>query len=375
MSLNITALIISHGFQRDYEIGFVNGIALAGVDVTLIGGDDTYDSRLHPRVRNLIFYRRNYKNTNRKFRQKLIDLGLYHFRLLAYIATHRFDTIHIIGGFYYSHVLYGIIEPLFMRLFANPVVETVHNLLPHDRHTRWNYWVHRMIYSVPNILVVHTEKMKSGLVERFGVAQEKIVVMQHGVNDLLEPEVPVSELKHQPRNTSKVRMLCFGAVRRYKGHDLLIDAMNLLDDGFELLIAGVSRDGEYQAELEEMVSRNSNREQIQWRLGFVPDADVAKLLHEADVVVLPYRHIDQSGVLFKALGLGCPVIATDVGSFRDYITAETGIIAEAISAEALRDACLTFRSRRSQYDRDTIRSFAEQFLWSRTVKATLPAYY
>ena len=48
---------------------------------------------------------------------------------------------------------------------------------------------------------------------------------------------------------------------------------------------------------------------------FVPDAQVAPLFRRADLAVLPYREIDQSGVLFTALGAGTPLVLSAVGGF------------------------------------------------------------
>jgi glycosyltransferase involved in cell wall biosynthesis len=50
---------------------------------------------------------------------------------------------------------------------------------------------------------------------------------------------------------------------------------------------------------------------------FVPDAELAGYLRRADVVALPYRNIDQSGVLFSALAFGKPIVMSDVGGFSE----------------------------------------------------------
>jgi glycosyltransferase involved in cell wall biosynthesis len=48
---------------------------------------------------------------------------------------------------------------------------------------------------------------------------------------------------------------------------------------------------------------------------FVTDAELAGVLRRADLITLPYREIDQSGVLYAALGLGRPLLLSDVGGF------------------------------------------------------------
>jgi len=54
---------------------------------------------------------------------------------------------------------------------------------------------------------------------------------------------------------------------------------------------------------------------------FVPDAQVGALFRRADLAVLPYREIDQSGVLFTALGAGTPLVLSAVGGFPEVAAA------------------------------------------------------
>ena len=57
-------------------------------------------------------------------------------------------------------------------------------------------------------------------------------------------------------------------------------------------------------------------QRAKWSEGFVPTEDVWRYFQGADFLVVPYRHIDQSGVVFMALATGLPIVATDVGSLR-----------------------------------------------------------
>ncbi len=74
---------------------------------------------------------------------------------------------------------------------------------------------------------------------------------------------------------------------------------------------------------------------------FLSDAELAALLREADVVALPYRSIDNSGVVFAALALGAGVVVSDVGGFRELHDRDgVGMLVPQGDAGALADALI-----------------------------------
>jgi len=99
---------------------------------------------------------------------------------------------------------------------------------------------------------------------------------------------------------------------------------------------------------------------------------VASLFHAADVLVMPYRHIDQSGVIFMALATGLRVVASDVGSLRDYIPPGFGCVVSPGDAGALAEGILSVltQPRRSEAQE----KLAAHHLWSSVVWPILPVY-
>ncbi|MBK8185454.1 MAG: glycosyltransferase [Candidatus Competibacteraceae bacterium] len=79
------------------------------------------------------------------------------------------------------------------------------------------------------------------------------------------------------------------------------------------------------------------------RINFIPDDEVEIFFKSADVLILPYKAIFQSGLQFLAYGFGLPVIATDIGSFReDIIEGKTGMICRSEDADDLADKIHAF---------------------------------
>jgi starch synthase len=81
-------------------------------------------------------------------------------------------------------------------------------------------------------------------------------------------------------------------------------------------------------------------DRIDWRLGFVPESEVAELMARSAAVVLPYRRLDSSGVLATAIGYRRPVVVSDVGSLGEIVREfGAGLVVPPGDETALGDAC------------------------------------
>src|SRR5690606_11249160 len=95
----------------------------------------------------------------------------------------------------------------------------------------------------------------------------------------------------------------------------------------------------YLREIRKFVARNFRDGEVCLRAEFIPDEEIEVYLKGADVLVLPYREIFQSGILIMAYTFGLPVVATTVGSFgKDVIQGRTGFLCEPGDSTALADA-------------------------------------
>lgn len=113
------------------------------------------------------------------------------------------------------------------------------------------------------------------------------------------------ELAAVPRERPVV--LCFGLLRPYKGVDVLLEAWRGIDDA-ELWIVGLPK-------LDLAPLRAAAPPNVRFVSRFVDDDEIPAFFQRADLVVLPYREIDQSGVLFTALAFGNPLLLSAVGGF------------------------------------------------------------
>jgi glycosyltransferase involved in cell wall biosynthesis len=162
-------------------------------------------------------------------------------------------------------------------------------------------------------------------------------------------------------------LLFFGYVRRYKGLDLLLQAMPSIlekEPSLKLIVAGqfFERPERYR----KLVSQLGIARNVDLHPGYVPSDRTGLYFAAADAVVLPYRNATQSGVVQLAYGYGLPVIATPVGALPDMIRhGQTGWIAGDDSPGKIAEAVSLFLESRSRLDtvRDRIRSFCREYSW------------
>lgn len=368
-------ILLSHGFQGEYEAGFSNGLAQLGLPVTLIASDATLFDRLDARVRTVNL--RGSQDPLRSGPGKLANMMRYWAAYLLYLFRHRGAVVHQIGIPSIGHPLAALIESVLVRCASGGFWLTVHNLLPHDRHTRLNAWIYRRIYRIPYRLVVHTGRMRSELMQRFGVAPDRIVVVEHGVDRLLPDDPAGAQVLRSRAGAADGEglILFFGNLARYKGLDLLLEALACAgNEGVALVIAGRCKDRELHAELEAAIARHPLRARITWDDAFIPDASIAAYFTAADVLAMPYRHIDQSGVLFMSLSAGVPIVATDVGALRDYITPSVGELVPAGDAPAFASALRRTLAAVTPESRIQRKTAALRWRWQETLRTLVHHY-
>ena len=139
----------------------------------------------------------------------------------------------------------------------------------------------------------------------------------------------------------KRTLLFFGLIRDYKGLDLLIDALPLLGEEYQLVIAGESYGSfeKYQAQ----IAASGCADRIHVFNRYIDDEEVPQFFSAADLCVLPYKSATQSGITAISLHFDLPVVATPVGGLAESIEKPgIGLMTSAISADAIADAVRAF---------------------------------
>jgi glycosyltransferase involved in cell wall biosynthesis len=137
--------------------------------------------------------------------------------------------------------------------------------------------------------------------------------------------------------------LFFGYVRRYKGLDVLIDAMARVRARRPVTLVVAGEFYEPAQPYREQVARLGLGDAVRFLDRYLPDDEVEALFRAADVVVLPYRSATQSGVTQVAYAMGVPVVTTAVGGLPEMVRdGETGLVVAAEDPQALADAIVRY---------------------------------
>lgn len=369
-------VLLSNGFQSEYEVGFANGLARCGLKPLLVCSDKLQRDRLDPEVTPINL--RGSQDAERSSFAKAANILRYWWTTIALLRKQKARAVHVTGLFTLRSTLVSFLEAVVLRIVARHFVLTVHNLLPHDSHGPVNRIAYWMIYRLPNRLVVHTAGMRDGLQREFGIDVNRVIVMEHGIDRMAPPSGGQTDWlrRHFGIEGERPIVLFFGSVARYKGLDVLVRAFEQLPtvNAPALVIAGLCRDGHLRQELKLRLAGLVNTRRAFWHDDFVPEEQVLHYFHGADMLVLPYRHIDQSGLVFMALSTGLPVVATDVGSLGEYAPLTGGCVVAPGDAGALATAIGTMLAARPNVDRERVVRSARRFLWAKTVRPVLAAY-
>jgi D-inositol-3-phosphate glycosyltransferase len=326
-SPEIAVSVLTGGSDRPYVFGLTTTLISKHVFVDLIGSDELAfpEFRSMPGVNFLNL--RGSSERNVSFGRKVLRVAMYYLKLIGYSATAKPKLFHILWNNKFEFFDRTLLM-LYYRLLGKRIVLTVHNVNADKRDrkdTRLNRLTLRTQYWLAHHIFVHTEKMKGELLEDFGQDSGRVTVIPFGINNAVpNTALTTDEAKQRLglRKDEKV-LLFFGRITPYKGLEYLIAAFRQIvasDENYRLIIAGRPDNCEkYWSALREEIQEDVRAGQVVLNADFIPDEETEVYFKAADAVILPYRQIYQSGVLFLGHSFGLPVLAADVGSLKDDI--------------------------------------------------------
>jgi glycosyltransferase involved in cell wall biosynthesis len=354
-------------YTPPYDHALCEALAREGVEVELATSRFRHGAPppAHGFRRNECFYRLGVASAAAKAAQHAFDM----LRLARRLRREQADVVHF---------QWFPIPPLDRRLsgrFPRPRVATAHDLLPREGSVRWRRDAQRLLRSVEAV-VVHSRHGHDRLIGDFGIAPEKVRVIPHGAFDYLtrlDHERPLDPAAGDLDGRRVV--LFFGLLRPHKGLDVLVDAFAATPEDAVLLIVGRPL-----VPVEPLLRRTRElgvADRVRFVPRFVAEEEVPAYFRRADLVVLPYREIEQSGVLFTALAFASPLLVTAVGGFPEVAEHGAARLVPPGDTASLRDALVALlddAAARSALSDAARRAAAGPYSWQRAGELTVGLY-
>jgi len=324
------------GGDTYYELGLVSGLISKGINIDFIGSDFMKDTNIL-KNKNVQFYNlRGKQHADATMKEKIFRIIKFYFLLVKYAYKTDSKLFHIqwLNKFIYFDRTFLL---LYYKILGKKLIFTAHNVNAGQRdrnNNLMNRLTLKFMYKIFDKIIVHTNKMRYQLIEDFNIDENKVIAIPYGINNVVYKSDLTrlqARKKFQLKSDMKT-LLFFGYITPYKGLEYLILALAKLKEyinDFKLIIAGkIDINCEkYWGNILKIIEENDVWDYIIQKIGFVPDEDIEIYFKAADILILPYDFIFQSGPLFMSYNFGLPVIATDVGSFKDdVIEGKTGFI-------------------------------------------------
>lgn len=246
------------------------------------------------------------------------------------------------------------------------VISLVHNAISHER-TLIEKPLAKYFFNRCDAFIVMSEPVKKDLLTLKKDA--KICLLPHPIYDhYAERSDKETACRQLNIKSDKRNLLFFGLIRDYKGLDILIEAMSMLDDSYQLIIAGESY-GDFGKYIQ-LIEKSLLKDNIAVFEQYISDDMVPILFSATDVLVLPYRSATQSGVVALAYQMELPMIGTDVGALGKAIKdSETGLVVPSATPENIADGIKHFfwNDKSATYKENLIKE-KKRLSWSNFIK-------
>ena len=276
-----------------------------------------------------------------------------------------------------------IIIVRFWLPFMGPALGTILRRVRKNRHTR--------IICIADNVIPHEKRFGDRPFTRYFLKScDAFITMSEKVmTDLrqFEKEKPAKQVSHPlydnfgeiiPKETARKHLglpeneniiLFFGFIRRYKGLDILLDAIGYLKKNnpealrFKLLVAGEFYEDEQP--YQDQIDRLGIRDHLILRTDFIPDSEVRYYCCAADAENQPYRNATQSGVTPLAYHFEKPMVVTNVGGLPALVPHEKVGLVVAPTPEAIAAGILHFYQLGEDFFIPHLRVEKEKYSWEK----------
>jgi len=301
-----------------YDNNLVAGFWHAGVTAMIASN---YTDKQH---KAQVFFRSN-KVNGQLF--KLIDWVFGFWKSFWYARKNHISQV-ILHSF--SAEIKDLYPYLLSKVFALRITTIVHDVSGFAEDD--SSFVRNFIYKRSYNLIVHNDYSKEVLLGYLEPQMRtKLHVVPHGnFLSLPDPTITKTEARKRLKIGDQEKMiLFFGQIKKQKGLDLLLNALAHTDEQIKLTIAGKPWKEKFDT-YQELISHLNLKERVRLLIRYIEDSERELLFKSADLLIIPYYEIYQSGVLLMAMSYGVPVLVSDLPPNREVINhLENGLLFES----------------------------------------------
>ena len=308
-----------HGGMDYYDFGLCDGLGRAGADVVLYTCDETVQPLSNKFICRPSF-QKIFGTAPAWVRGMRYLFGILKALMSALVEGRKVCHLHFFNVGWLQLITIGLV-----RLFMRRVVVTAHDVecfLASLDVPRMNHWGYHLAHRV----IAHNEISRQELIRRLGISPSKIDVIPHGNYLHVVAPLPPQEEARERLGVSRYAnvLLFFGQIKEVKGLDFLLRAMPAIVKKYPdtvLLIAGKTWRIDFTYYQKMMESLGIAQHCVS-HVRYIENDEVPLYYAACDVVVLPYQHIYQSGVVLMAMSYAKSVLVSDIPGMLEVVTNE-----------------------------------------------------
>ena len=363
----------AHGSAHHlYLFGQARGLIENKVDVTIYSNNKTYfKSAENIKIENTFgnIFSSKVKLVNAIF----FVSGIIKSYFRAKSNSHNFFHLH-----FFDFSILNFFACFFSIFFKAKLVLTVHDIKPFSKKT--NLFLKRWILLLADKVIVHNEFSKKELIKD-KINLKKISIVPHGhYLDFIKPKTNKIVAKKKFGLQNKKVIMFFGMIKEEKGLDILIKSFHEVHQNNKdvvLLIAGKNYktdNKKYAKIIDQLDLKNScvihNK--------YIPENELCDYYGCADVIVLPYKIIFQSGVLMMSSSFNVPVIVSDLEPFLEIIENQiNGLVFKVNDVKSLAEKLIfsiNSSEKMKSYAKNNFERIKNQYDWTKIGKLNKDVY-
>jgi len=262
----------------------------------------------------------------------LIKLPLDIIKVQPHIVHIQFE--YLVFGRLFISIFFPLLL-LLLRLIRTAtdfrIVLTMHSLIPLDKVKSFERNLllpyTKMVVRLSDKVIVHTKLAKEVLVKTYGVDENKLDIIPHGVETRF-PSIHIQKIKEKLNLNGKKTVLHFGIIRTSKGLNKLLSAFKKVlcaHPNVSLLIVGWFHEYLTSLEMRKIFSsietNDALKKHVKALIGYVPEDKLYQIISSSNVICLPYTEnyvVGVSGAVADIVMWGKPVVVTECIKFLEF---------------------------------------------------------